>query len=206
MSLVRTVKVGTDPLGKLASREQSIGFNDSALAMHPLGLDGIEPGTFRREQKGQDAYAFALLLDLLVVLAYPGAHDQALMPGGIIPDQQPGSLALGLQLSTTPVQKLGGNVTDGTSSDKAQPHLISYRILWHALLPQDPITGHRFGIRIPFLPRLFYQAYGLILTLPGMHARQRKATPPDLIQKANSPRWLQTSPSNQAVTCVFFTW
>ena len=75
MSFVRTVKVGTDPLGKLASREQLVGFNNSALAMQPFGLDGIEPGTFRREQKGQDADAFALLFDLLVVLAYPGAHD-----------------------------------------------------------------------------------------------------------------------------------
>ena len=125
MSFVRTVKVGTDPLGQLAGREQFIGFNDSALAMHPLGLDGIEPGALGWEQKGQDADAFALLLDLLVMLANPGAHDQALMPGGIVPDQQPSGLALDLQLSTTPVQKLGGNVTDRTPSDEAQPHLIS---------------------------------------------------------------------------------
>src|SRR5947209_10061277 len=205
MSFVRTVKVSTNPLGQLASREQLIGFNNGALAMHPFGFDGIEPGTLRREQKGQDADAFALVLDLLVMLAYPGAHDQALMPGGIVPDQQPGSFSLCLQLTTTPVQKLGGDIADRTTGDKAQRHLVANRIIWRALLPQDSITGQGFGIRIPFVPGVFDQAYWLILTRPRLQARQRKATPPDFVEKANSPLSLHTGPSNQAVPGDFFS-
>src|SRR5258708_27077227 len=53
---------------------------------------------------------------------------------------------------------------------------------------------------------LLHQADGLVLTLPGMHLRQRKAAPPDFIAKANRPRGLLAGPSNQAVPRVFFCW
>src|SRR5438874_11859623 len=103
MSFMRTLKVSTDPLGKLVSRKQPIGFNDGTLAMHPFGLDGIEPGTLRREQQGQDPHAFALPFDLLVMLPYPGSHFEACMPRGIVRDHPPGRFALCLQLRTPAV-------------------------------------------------------------------------------------------------------
>src|SRR6266568_1323067 len=173
--------------------------------MHPLGLDGIEPGTFGRQKERQNAYSFAGLSDLLVVLTNPGAYLLADMPGGVIPDQQPGGLALGLQPCATPLQKWDGQRTHRTTRDEAKRHLAPNGIALGSLLPQDPITGQGFGIRIAFLPHLFHQAHWVLLLLPGMHARQSKATPPDLVEEANRPVWLLTTPGNQAVACVFFS-
>ncbi len=44
MSFIRTVIVGPDPLSQLLRRKQTIGFDYGALAMHPLGFNGVEPG------------------------------------------------------------------------------------------------------------------------------------------------------------------
>lgn len=88
--------------------------------MDPLGFNRIEPGALCGEPKRQNTNPFACHIDLLVMLSNPGTHDLADMPGSVIPDQQPGRFALSLELSTTPVQKLRGDVTDGTSADKAQ--------------------------------------------------------------------------------------
>jgi len=96
MSFKRTVIVGTDPLGQLLGGEQAVGFDHSALAMHPLGFNRIEPRTLCRLKQGQNAHTFTRGFDLLVVLADPVAHELAAMPGGVIPDEQPGAFALGL--------------------------------------------------------------------------------------------------------------
>jgi hypothetical protein len=83
--------------------------------MDPLRLNGVEPGTFGGQKEGQNAHAFALLFDLQVVLANPGTYHLAHMKGGVIPDEQPGGLALRLQPLATPLQKLGGNGADRTA-------------------------------------------------------------------------------------------
>ena len=83
MWFIATVEVGADPLGKLFSRKQAIAFDDSTLGMDPLWLDGIEPGAFCGQKARQNPNAFALLLDLAVVLANPGAYHLAHMEGGI---------------------------------------------------------------------------------------------------------------------------
>jgi hypothetical protein len=53
MSLIRTVIVGTNPLGQLPGRKQPVGFNDSALAMHHLGSMGLSHGLFVGSRKGK---------------------------------------------------------------------------------------------------------------------------------------------------------
>ena len=136
MWFIRAAKMRTDPLRQLFGRKQPIEFNDGSLAMHPLGLDGIEPGAFRWESKGQDAHTFARLFDLLIVFSDPGSHDLADMPGSIVPDEQPGSFALSRQPFAAPVEKLGGDVAHRTPRDKAQPHLGAIRVLRGSLLPQ----------------------------------------------------------------------
>src|SRR5229473_2170834 len=145
-----------------------------------------------------------ILLDLLVVLAYPGAHGLTLMPGGIIPDQEPVRLAFFEQALATPLQELGGDGAHRASGHEAQPGLRTVRLIRSPLLPEDAITGQRFGIGIVLAPGLLHQPDGLVLTRPRMHLRQRKAAPPDFIAKANRPRGLLAGPSNQAVSCVFF--
>ena len=38
--------LGIVPASQVLSREQTVGFDDGTPAMHPLWLDGIEPGAF----------------------------------------------------------------------------------------------------------------------------------------------------------------
>lgn len=100
MGFIRTTKVGTDALRQLTSRKQAIEFHDVALGMDPFGFNRVQPGTLGRQQERQDAHAFARLLDLLIVRPYPGPYGLALMPGGVIPDQEPVGLALLAQTFT----------------------------------------------------------------------------------------------------------
>src|SRR6266705_2506321 len=134
MRFIRTSKVGTDPLSKLLSRQRAIVLNHVAFAMHPFGLNRIEPGTLRGQQERQNPNAFARLLHLLIVLANPGTNGLTLMPGGIIPDQEPVGLALLEQARAAPVQELGGESADWPSGDKAQPQLVALGIGWGPLL------------------------------------------------------------------------
>src|SRR5260370_32021975 len=45
----------------------------------------------------------------------------------------------------------------------------------------------------------------MALILPGVQARQGKATPPHFVEQASGPVQLATGPSNQAVARVFFS-
>src|SRR5260370_3389501 len=174
--------------------------------MHPFGFNGIEPGTFGGQQERQNAHAFTGLLDLLGGLSYQGEHGLAIMPGGIIPGQEPVRLPFFEQALATPLQELGGDGAHRASGHEAQPGLRTVRLIRSPLLPEDAITGQRFGIGIVLAPGLLHQPYRLVLTLPSMHVRQRKAAPPDFIAKANRPRLLLAGPRNQAVPRVFFCW
>ncbi len=119
MRLIRTAKVRTDACSKLLSGEQAVMLDHVALGMHPFRFNGIEPGTLRGQEERQNANAFPGLFDLLIVLANPGANGLALMPGGIIPDQEPVRLALLEQAFTTPVQELRGDGADWSPRHKA---------------------------------------------------------------------------------------
>ena len=85
--------------------------DDIPLAVDPFGFNRLLPGTLGGHQEGQDPHAFARLFDLSVVGADPGPHRLALVPGGIIPNQEPMRLAVLAQPLTTPLQELDG---DGT--------------------------------------------------------------------------------------------
>src|SRR5579875_1488535 len=183
MWFIGTAKMRTDALSQLLGRKQPVGLNDGPFAMHPPGFDGIEPGTLRGQPERQNTHTFRGLFDLLVVFSDPALNALADMPGGIVPDQQPGCFPLGFQTLATPVKELGGDLADRTPSDKAQPHLVPLGRLRGTGLPQHAITGQRFGIRIVLVPGLLHQTHGMILVLPGMQARLRKAAPPDLIEE-----------------------
>lgn len=196
MRFIGTPEVRTDSFGKLLGRKHPVGFDDMALAVDPFGFNGIEPRTLRGQEEGQDADPLVRLLDLLIVGAYPSAHRLALVPRGIIPDQEPMGLPLLAQPFTAPVQELDGDGTHGSSRDKTQPHLGAVGSFGRALLPQDPVAGQGLGIGVVFAPSLLDQPYRLIRALPGMGRREGKATPPDFIQKADGPGGLPTGPGN----------
>ena len=92
-ALGRTGQVGIDTAFQFGGSEQSIGLDHILFAMHPLGLDGIEPGTLGGQQASENADAFATLLDLLVVRMKPGADQLTAMPGGVVPDEHENPLA-----------------------------------------------------------------------------------------------------------------
>src|SRR5258708_10718349 len=206
MRFIRTPKVGTDPLRQLASGQQPVVLDDVALGMHPFGFDGIEPGALRRQQERQDPHALARLFDLLIVLAHPGPNGLTLMPGGVIPNQEPVGLALFEQALAAPLQELGRDGAHWSSGHEPQPGLRAGRLLASSLLPQHTITCQCLGIRVILAPGLLHQAHRLLLPLTSVDLGQRKATPPDFIAKADRPRRLLAGPSNQAVPRVFFCW
>jgi hypothetical protein len=125
MRFIRTTKGGTDAFRQVASRQQAIEFHDGALGMHPCRFNRVEPGALGGQQDGQDPHAFARLLALSIGRSYPGPHRLALVPGGVIPDQEPMRLALLEQLLTAPLQELGGDRADRTPSHQAQPGSLS---------------------------------------------------------------------------------
>ncbi len=204
MRFIRTAKMGIHALSQLLSRKQPVWFHHGALAMDPLGHNQVEPGTFAGQEARQDAHALALSFHLGVMLADPSAHELADMPGGIIPNEQPGRLSLGLHLVTPPLQKLRGDVADWAPRHKTQRHPIADRLLCWSALPQNAISGQRFGVGVSLFPGLLHQTHGMVFVLPGVQARQSKATPPHLVLIANGPMRLMTGPGDQPVARVFF--
>jgi hypothetical protein len=94
MRLIGTSIIGTDALSQLFGSKQAIGLDDVAFAMDPFGFNRVQPGTLRRQQKGQDSYTFTRLLDLLVLFPDPGANGLALLPGGVIEDSRASGFCL----------------------------------------------------------------------------------------------------------------
>jgi hypothetical protein len=131
------VIVGTNALGQLRGCEHPIGFNHGTLAMHLLGFNGIEPGALFGQKQGQNTHAFALRFHLEMVFTNEGSDDLAVMPGGVVPDQQPRSFPLSLQLGAAPVQKLRREVAHRTPIYETQRHLGANGGICRSSLPQD---------------------------------------------------------------------
>src|SRR5260370_13705432 len=205
MWFIRPTKMTTNALSQLLSRKKPVGLNHGTLAMDPLRFNRVEPGTFGRQKARKDADALALSFHLGVVFTYPTADELAHMPGGIVPNEQPSRFPPGLQLLTPALQKLRGDVTHGTPCHKTQRHLIADRLLCWTALPQNAIARQGFGIGVSLLPGVLHQTHRMVFVLPGVHARQGEATPPHLVEIANGPVRLRTSPGDQAVASVFFS-
>lgn len=149
MRLIGSPIVSKDALDQLLSGQQAVGLDDIAFAVDPFELNRVQPGALGRQQEGQHTHAPACLLDLLVVLADPVANGLTLMPGSILPDQEPGEPALLEQTLAAPLQKLRGDRTYRSSSDKTEPHLLTPGFVRRPFLPQHAITGQRFGSGSP---------------------------------------------------------
>ena len=104
-----------DAISELADR-QAIGFADTPFAVDPFGLDGVEPGALG-QVAGEDADTGGLL-DLAVVVADPGPHLVADVPGGVVPDQEEGRLPVCLELAAAPVEIVDGDGADRPASAK----------------------------------------------------------------------------------------
>ena len=78
---------GTKAFVQFAVAQNMISFADLPLAMDPLWLNRVKPGTFGGQQASQDEHTLASLLDRLIVGALPSANHLTLVPGGVVPDQ-----------------------------------------------------------------------------------------------------------------------
>src|SRR5215471_4778682 len=162
--------------------------------------------TLLGQKHGQNACPFAFGFHQAIVLTNPGSDGFTVVPGSIIPDEQPGGFSLLCHLLAAPLQELSRDSTDRTAGHEAQRHLAADRITGGSLLPKDSIACQRFGIRIALLPSLFYQVQRVFLVLPAMQVGKGKTTPPHFIEKSNRPTRLCAAPGNQAISCRFFSW
>src|SRR5215207_9103331 len=109
MLVVRTSEGRAHPLGQLVGVEQPIGFYHFAFAVNPLGLHGVEPGTFGGQIAAYDPHPFErALLDLVIVFFDPITCFFAHVPGSVVPDQKPHLLTPRIELIGAPGEKPDG--------------------------------------------------------------------------------------------------
>lgn len=87
-------------------------FGDAPLAVHPPGLNEIEPGAHNWQAADQQPNALAHLLDLVIVLPNPLTNCLTELPSDIIPDDDQDELAQRLHSGTTPRQELASDSTN----------------------------------------------------------------------------------------------
>src|SRR5207248_652057 len=90
---ILTSVVGADTLDQLLCRQEACGFQNRPLAMDPPRFNGVEPGTLAGQWTDNEATA-SLALDALVMGFEPLTDDMTAVPGGIVPDQHDGLLAV----------------------------------------------------------------------------------------------------------------
>ena len=115
-----------------------------------------------RQQTGEYAYP-VLSFGYSVVLPDPISDHVTDMPGGVIPYQKQGLLALNIQLVAHPLQESDGHLTDRTTLDEAQHHLIG-------ISTQQPIAGQGHRVRVSLVPAFLHQSHGSFLISPAMEA------------------------------------
>src|SRR5438270_8985478 len=118
----RTAEVLAHARDNLVDRQDTFGFDDRLLAMHPPRLDRVEPRTLARQSTLEDSTPTASALHASVVLANPGADHARDMPIRVVPHQHEDPLACSAQLRHDPGQELDRHLADGLAFDEAQQH------------------------------------------------------------------------------------
>src|SRR3954465_10189102 len=103
------VIVAADPLLDLRRRQLTLRLDDGTLAVDPLRLDRVEPRRLHRQVAGDDPHA-PLGLRPAVVRLDPGPDPAADVPGGVVPDQEQGTLALGREPRARPGEEVLGDL------------------------------------------------------------------------------------------------
>src|SRR5207302_1570677 len=200
-----TAKVRADAVGQCRGGQLTIRLGYGTLAMHPLRLDVVEPGTFGRQEAGDNLNALFTLSPsskhTAVVLSQPIAYFTADMPGGVVPDEHQHPLALSSQTLTHPFQVGNSHMANRSPINEAQPHLLG-------VVPEQSIAAQRLGIGVVLAGLIsikLLQAQWLPCFSPSVHARLSQTAPPNLIAVANHPALIRTlrSRRNQEVASVF---
>ena len=132
---MRTIEDTTNPIGKFVCSKQSIGLYNFSLAVHPLGLDGVQPRALFGQKTAHDPNPFATLFDPSVVFAEPSPHLLGDVPTGVVPDEKKDLLAKSFELLATPLKKPGSYVTHRPAIDEPQPRLLEFGHI-------EPVAGY----------------------------------------------------------------
>src|ERR687896_491198 len=118
---MRTTEDLANSVGQLVSSQQSVRFDDLALAVYPLGLYGIEPRTLLGQQAAHDPHSFSALLGFSVVPSEPPSDLPGDVPARVVPDEKQHFLARRLKLLATPRKELRGYGAYGPTVREPQP-------------------------------------------------------------------------------------
>lgn len=116
--VVVAVKDLTDSPRQFFSTQHGVGLHHLPLAVHPLRLNRVDPGTFNGQLTHEDPHPFCSFFNLPVVGSNPLPHLGADVPAGIVPDQGQHPLANRLKVRAAPGQILCGEGTHWPSIDK----------------------------------------------------------------------------------------
>src|SRR5262245_3178582 len=201
MHLTLTAVIGIDPCFQFVGTQQPSRFRDGPLAMHPFGLNRIEPRAFHRQPKGHAAYPVACGFHLLIVLAQPGAYRRTLVPRCTNPNQVQRSEPSDPETFTPPGQDRHGHRTHRAALHKPEQHLVGMR--WSGA-QQQPITGQGLWVCLLLGTCQGIQSGDTASLAPAMLRGVGQAAPPHLISKAQPPGGLGMRQAHQAVPTIFF--
>src|SRR5215210_343892 len=182
MLVMWTTEYPADPIRELVCSQQTVGFYDLALAVYPLGLDGVQPRTLLGQKAAYDPHSAAAVLDAAIVLAEPAPDLLGDVPGGVVPDQKQDLLSTRFELLQAPPEKLRRYRTHRPAVDESQPRLID---LWKV----ESVAGDGLRLGIVFGERPLDEAKGLALLGPTVQRGQCQSAPPALVTEANRPRF-----------------
>ena len=157
----------------VGSQVVAVKFSDIAFGVNPTRFDGIEPGTFCRQETGENAH-IALLLGFPIVSTDPLLSGAAGVPAGLIPNHRQDPFALGAADFQQPLPHELGLRTIGLSIGEIQVGLAR-------TILKSPKAGQGFGFRVVFGVVALDQLHRLLGFRPGAHGWLRKATEPTLI-------------------------
>lgn len=175
-----------DALLQFLGGQQPRRFDDLALRVRPAWLDRIEPRALLWEEADDDPDGRLSPFDRAVVLTQPVADGGAVVPRGVVPDQQQRRLARLGQPSAAPGEEVGRGGADRAALDEAHPDRFWFR-------QQQPVAGDGLGIRIVFGDRLLDQPQWVADRFPPGQGGLADPAEPDFIFEPERPVGMATA-------------
>src|SRR5512132_2649855 len=193
MLVMRATEDPANSVGELVSSQQSVGFDDLALAVYPVGLYGIEPRTLLRKKAAHDPHSAPALLDFSVVRSEPAPDLLGDVPARVVPDEEQHSLARRLELLATPRKEARGYGTYRPPIHEPQPRLLVE--FGHI----EAVAGYGLPLGVLFGNGPLHEALGLPFLAPATQGRQGYPAPPALVQETHRPLGTGLGEANQPI-------
>src|SRR5918998_1176923 len=197
MLVMRTTQDSANSVGEFVSPQQSVGFDDLALAVNPFRLDGIEPRTLLGQKAAYDPHPFAAVLDAAVLLSQPAPHLFGDVPAGVVPDEKQHFLAYRFELLQAPLKKLSRYGTEGPPIYEPQPRIVEFGQV-------ETVAGYGLRLGVVFGNRSLEEAKGLPFLAPSVQGGQSHPAPPAFILETDGPFGVGPGDFHQPVASSFF--